>query len=326
MNVQTLISQIRGQLIVSCQALPDEPLHGSYIMAKMAVAAKIGGAAGIRANGPDDIRAIKAAVALPVIGLYKDGDTGVYITPTLRHVREIIAAGADVVALDATDRTRPDGGHAVQLIQAIKAEYSVPILADVSTFAEGQAAQEAGAVLTELIARIRAAGVRRVQIHARKAWLQGLSPKDNREIPPLDYGLVQRMKARFPDLHISINGGITSLDAVEALLASGLDGVMIGRAAYHQPADLLCAADRRIFGATGPDSRAEAAVLAMLPYIEAHLGAGGRLNQITRHMLGLFAGRPGARAWRRLLSEGATRPGAGTDLVERALAEVMQPA
>ncbi|WP_083781539.1 tRNA dihydrouridine(20/20a) synthase DusA [Roseovarius sp. 217] len=177
-------------------------------------------------------------------------------------------------------------------------------------------------VLPEFLAQIIAAGVQRVQIHARKAWLDGLSPKENRDIPPLNYDLVQRMKMLFPNLHISINGGITSLDQAVSLLDQGLDGVMVGRAAYHQPADILCAADRRIFGSTEPDTTPEGAVQAMLPYIETHLASGGRLNQITRHMLGLFAGRPGARAWRRHLSEGATRPGAGPELVERALAEV----
>ncbi|ARE84794.1 tRNA-dihydrouridine(20/20a) synthase [Roseovarius mucosus] len=177
-------------------------------------------------------------------------------------------------------------------------------------------------VLPEFLAHIVAAGVQRVQIHARKAWLDGLSPKENRDIPPLDYDLVQRMKMLFPNLHISINGGITSLDQAVSLLDQGLDGVMVGRAAYQQPADILCAADRRIFGASGPDTTPEGAVHAMLPYIEAHLASGGRLNQITRHMLGLFAGKPGARAWRRHLSEGASRPGAGPEMVERALAEV----
>ncbi len=177
-------------------------------------------------------------------------------------------------------------------------------------------------VLPEFLARIVAAGCERVTIHARKAWLQGLSPKENRDIPPLDYDLVQRMKGLFPNLHISINGGITSLDQAEALLDGGLDGVMIGRAAYHQPADILCAADRRIFGADSSDSDPVAAVEAMLPYIEAHLNSGGKLHQITRHMLGLFAGRPGARGWRRTLSEGATKPGAGPELVQEALARI----
>ena len=177
-------------------------------------------------------------------------------------------------------------------------------------------------VLPEFLARIVAAGCERVTIHARKAWLQGLSPKENRDIPPLDYDLVQRMKGLFPNLHISINGGIETLEQAEAFLASGLDGVMFGRAAYHHPADILCATDRRIFGTAGPDSKPEAAVLAMLPYIEAHLRAGGKLHQVTRHMLGLFAGRPGARQWRRILSTGATRPGAGPELVLEALSAV----
>ena len=186
--------------------------------------------------------------------------------------------------------------------------------------------QDPEVVLPDFLSHIREAGVRRVIIHARKAWLQGLSPKENRDIPPLDHDLVGQMKARFADLHISINGGIASLDEAEALLAAGLDGVMVGRAAYHQPADILCAADRRIFGAPGPDSTPEAAVQAMLPYIEAHLAGGGRLVSVTRHMLGLFAGRPGARAWRRMLSEGSTRPGVGPELVEAALAQVARAA
>jgi len=164
-----------------------------------------------------------------------------------------------------------------------------------------------------------AAGVRRFIIHARKAWLQGLSPKENREIPTLDHALVLRMKAAFPALDISINGGIGSLEDAAALLGQGLDGVMVGRAAYHQPFDILGAADAVIFGG-GPGVSREGAVLAMLPRVEAHLAAGGRLHQITRHMLGLFAGQPGARAWRRLLSEEANRPGAGPELLLRALA------
>ena len=179
--------------------------------------------------------------------------------------------------------------------------------------------QDPNEVLPEFLARIIAAGCERVTIHARKAWLQGLSPKENRDIPPLDYGLVHRMKGLFPNLHISINGGITSLDQAKAFLDAGLDGVMIGRAAYHEPANILCRTDPEIYGA-GEPSDPVAAVRAMLPYIEAHLSAGGRLHQVTRHMLGVFAGRPGARAWRRTLSEGATRKGAGPDLVEQALA------
>ena len=186
--------------------------------------------------------------------------------------------------------------------------------------------QDPEVALPAFLEAIVGAGCGRVIIHARKAWLQGLSPKQNRDVPPLDHALVARMKARFPALHVSVNGGIASLDDAAALLGQGLDGVMVGRAAYHQPADILCAADRCIFGQPGPDSTAEGAVRAMLPYIERHLAAGGRLNSVTRHMLGLFAGRPGARGWRRMLSEGATRPGAGPELVEAALGEVMRVA
>ena len=182
--------------------------------------------------------------------------------------------------------------------------------------------QDPETVLPAFLEQIAGAGCARVIIHARKAWLQGLSPKQNRDVPPLDPDLVLRMKRMFPGLHISINGGVASLDEAQQFLDAGLDGVMVGRAAYHQPADILCAADRRIFVATTPDTTPEDAVHAMLPYIEAHLAGGGKLHQVTRHMLGLFAGRPGARAWRRVLSEGATRPGAGPDLVETALGEV----
>jgi tRNA-dihydrouridine synthase A len=181
--------------------------------------------------------------------------------------------------------------------------------------------QEPAEVLPRFLQTLAAAGVGRVAIHARKAWLQGLSPKENREIPPLDHDLVVAMKAAFPDLAIVINGGIADLDQAEGLLARGLDGVMIGRAAYHGPA-LLGAVDRRIFGEEAPDVAPEDAVRAMLPYIEAERAAGTPLHAITRHMLGAFAGRPGARAWRRRLSEEAHKSGAGPELVERALAAV----
>ncbi len=182
--------------------------------------------------------------------------------------------------------------------------------------------QEPEAVLPAFLQAIRAAGVRRVAIHARKAWLQGLSPKENRDIPPLDYPLVHRMKAAFPDLHLSVNGGVGSLDEAASHLAAGMDGVMIGRAAYQAPVAILGSADRRIFGAAAPDRTAEDAVEAMIPHIEAHLAEGGRLHQVTRHMLGLFAGRPGARAWRRVLSEEATCEGAGIEVLRRALERV----
>ncbi|MDG3040048.1 tRNA dihydrouridine(20/20a) synthase DusA [Roseicyclus marinus] len=177
-------------------------------------------------------------------------------------------------------------------------------------------------VLPAFLETVSAAGVTRFAIHARKAWLQGLSPKENRDIPPLDYPLVHAMKQAFPHLHLSINGGITMLEEAQVHLAAGMDGVMIGRAAYHAPAGILLSADRDIFGDSAPPRSAESVAHAMLPYIEAHLMAGGRLHQVTRHMLGLFTGRPGARGWKRYLSENAHRDGAGPEVVERALAEV----
>ena len=181
--------------------------------------------------------------------------------------------------------------------------------------------QDPEVILPEFLAHVVGAGCTRVTIHARKAWLQGLSPKENRDIPPLDYDIVHRMKGLFPNLHISVNGGVTTLDQAQGFLDAGLDGVMIGRSAYHAPCDILCAADRRIFG-VGGDTNAADTVRAMVPYIDAHLAQGGKLNQITRHMLGLFTGRPGARIWRRMLSEGAHLPGAGSALVLEALAAV----
>lgn len=163
--------------------------------------------------------------------------------------------------------------------------------------------QDPEEALPALLRAARDAGVRRVTVHARKAWLQGLSPKENRQIPPLDYDLVARMIPRFPELALCLNGGIATLSDAEALLARGFAGVMIGRAAYHQPADILAAADRRIFGARMPDADPVAVAHEMRPVIAGHLDRGGRLIGVTRHMLGLFAGRGGARAWRRALSE-----------------------
>ncbi|MEO1238558.1 MAG: tRNA dihydrouridine(20/20a) synthase DusA [Pseudomonadota bacterium] len=180
--------------------------------------------------------------------------------------------------------------------------------------------QDPSVVLPDFLSRIADAGVTRVIIHGRKAWLHGLSPKENRDIPPLDYDLVYTMKMRFPQLHISLNGGIESLDAASAHLAGGLDGVMIGRAAYHDPYGVLAGADAQIFSKEcDPPSRTDVA-LAMRPYIAAHLDQGGKLLSVARHMLGLFAGQPGARAWRRHLSEHGHRDGAGFEVIEDALA------
>lgn len=178
--------------------------------------------------------------------------------------------------------------------------------------------------LFDLVDRCADAGVGTFVVHARKAWLKGLSPKENRDIPPLDYPLVYRLKRQRPELEVIINGGVGSLDEAEAHLAEGLDGVMLGRAAYHEPAR-LGEADRRLYGETGLDVAPDEAVRAFLPYVERQLSAGIKLPAMTRHMLGLFHGRPGARTWRRLLTVEAIRPGAGVEVIERAL-EAVAPA
>ena len=180
-------------------------------------------------------------------------------------------------------------------------------------------------VLPDFLSRVSAAGVGRFAIHARKAWLQGLSPKENREIPPLDYDLVRAMKGMFPVLDLSINGGIGTLNEAEAFLEQGLDGVMFGRAAYHDPMTVLSQADRRIFK-SGEDKTAMDAIDEMRPYIAAHLAEGGKLAQVTRHMLGLFAGRPGARIWRRVLSEHGHRQDAELEVLDLALSEMQSRA
>ncbi|MBU2029246.1 MAG: tRNA dihydrouridine(20/20a) synthase DusA [Alphaproteobacteria bacterium] len=164
-------------------------------------------------------------------------------------------------------------------------------------------------------------------VHARKAWLQGLSPKENRDVPPLDYDLVRRLKRERPHLNISINGGIANLDEAEAHLAETdgvrLDGVMLGRAAYHEPA-ILGQADRRLYGADTADVDAFAALDRYRPYIAARLEEGVRLPAITRHMLGLMHGRPGARAFRRILTVESIRADAGLEVLDRAAEAVRE--
>ena len=182
--------------------------------------------------------------------------------------------------------------------------------------------QEPEEVLPAFVDTVAARGVRSFAVHARKAWLQGLSPKENRTIPPLDYDLVRRLKRDRPDLEIVLNGGIATLEEAAGHLAD-FDGAMVGRAAYSDPAGILAAADRVIFDEDTADADPFACVRAMYSYIEAEVVAGTRLHAITRHMLGAFAGRPGARRWRQILSNGATAPGAGLALVEEALAAVM---
>jgi len=207
-----------------------------------------------------------------------------------------------------------------ECVAAMQAATSVEVTVKCRLGVDDQTPEE---TLPAFLETVSAAGISRFTLHARKAWLKGLSPKENRDIPPLDYALVHQMKAAFPKLHISINGGIGSLAEALPHLEQGLDGVMVGRAAYHDPANVLLDADRLVFDGTC-DATAVGAVHGMLPYIEAHLSAGGKLHQITRHMLGLFTGKPGARAWRRVLSQGASQPGADPELLLEALAHVEQ--
>lgn len=141
------LEKLHGKLIVSCQALPEEPLYGPEMMAKMALAAQLGGAVGIRANSPPDIRAIRKATSLPILGLYKETIQGweVYITPTIAHARQVAEAGADIISIDATLRPHPDGLPLDELIGRIKAETGCPVLADISTLAEAIQAEQCGA-------------------------------------------------------------------------------------------------------------------------------------------------------------------------------------
>ena len=204
-------------------------------------------------------------------------------------------------------------------VRAMIRESDVPVTVKCRIGVDDQNPAE---VLPRFIETVAGAGVTHFIVHARKAWLQGLSPKENREIPPLDYPLVVEMKQRFPELVICINGGIASLDVARGLLDQGLDGVMLGRAAYHPPA-LLGEVDRRVFGEERDVSPAEAVELYR-PYVERELAGGTHLAAMTRHMLGLFHGLPGARAWRRILTVEGVKPGAGIEVIEAALAQVLR--
>jgi len=171
--------------------------------------------------------------------------------------------------------------------------------------------------LSQFIECVQQAGCKTFIIHARKAFLQGLSPKENRTLPPLNYEFVYQIKQQYPELCIVINGGIADLDAAERHLTV-VDGVMLGRSAYHNPY-ILADVDRRLFQDTGSPPSREQIVQRILPYIERELKRGSPLKHITRHMLGLFQGMPGARHWRRHLSEHGPRSGAGVEVVTQAL-------
>jgi tRNA-dihydrouridine synthase A len=205
-----------------------------------------------------------------------------------------------------------------ECMAAIGAAVRLPVTVKCRIGVDDQEPEESLFRLVELCA---GAGVTRFAVHARKAWLKGLSPKENRDIPPLDYPLVYRLKQARPDLTIVLNGGIASLDEVQGHLEH-VDGVMLGRAAYHEPA-LLGRVDQALFG-EAEVVEPEAAVQAYLPYVRAQLARGVHLAAMTRHMLGLFHGRPGARAWRRIMTVEGAKTGAGIEVIERALDAIVQ--
>jgi tRNA-dihydrouridine synthase A len=206
-------------------------------------------------------------------------------------------------------------------VAAMKAAAAVPVTVKCRI---GIDEQDPEAALETLTRAVRAAGVDALTVHARKAWLQGLSPRENRDIPPLDYDRVHRLKRAHPELEIVINGGITGLDQAQAHLQH-VDGVMMGRAAYQEPWRLL-AVDPVLFGASAPFASAKAAAAALVPYIERELARGTRLHAITRHMHGLFHAVPGARAFRRHLATEAVKPGADAQVLLDALALVRDTA
>ena len=202
-------------------------------------------------------------------------------------------------------------------IAALKGSTRLPVTVKCRIGVDDQEPREA---LHALVEAVVAAGVDGVIVHARKAWLKGLSPKENRDVPPLDYALVHALKRERPGLVVSINGGIADNDAAASHLRF-LDGVMVGRAAYHTP-EILLDVDARFFGAERPVPDAAAAVAMFMPYVADRLAAGVKLHDMTRHLLGLFTGLPGARAWRRHLATEGVKPGAGLHVLRDALAKV----
>jgi tRNA-dihydrouridine synthase A len=202
-------------------------------------------------------------------------------------------------------------------VAAMKAAVQVPVTVKCRIGIDQQDPEEA---LETLTCAVEHADVDALIVHARKAWLDGLSPRENRDIPPLDYGRVYRLKAAHPGLAVVLNGGVGDLDQAATHLAQ-VDGVMMGRAAYQEPWRLL-AADPALFGDAAPFATPKAAAEALIPYIERELARGARLHAITRHVLGLFRGVPGARAFRRHLATEAVKPAAGAATFRAALALV----
>jgi tRNA-dihydrouridine synthase A len=204
-------------------------------------------------------------------------------------------------------------------VAAMKAAVSIPVTVKCRI---GIDDQDPDVALETMTTAVKAAGVDALIVHARKAWLKGLSPRENRDIPPLDYDRVFRLKARHPGLPIVLNGGIATVDVARSHLAR-VDGVMMGRAAYQEPWRLL-AVDPTLFGAPAPIESSRAAALALVPYIERQLATGLRLHAITRHLHGLFHGVPGARAYRRHLATQAVKPGACAEVLAEAVAMVRE--
>jgi len=199
----------------------------------------------------------------------------------------------------------------------MKAAVPIPVTVKCRIGIDNQDPEESLDTLTRTVV---AAGVDALIVHARKAWLDGLSPKENRDIPPLDYERVYRLKRAMPDVPVIINGGIPGIDEAAAHLEH-VDGVMLGRAAYQDPWRLL-SVDSDIFGEAAPHATMQDALEAMMPYIEAQLARGTRLHAITRHFVGAFHAVPGARAFRRHLAEQGVKPGAGLDVLRDAIARV----
>ena len=202
-------------------------------------------------------------------------------------------------------------------VEAMRSAVSVPVTVKCRIGVDEQEPEEA---LPAMAHAVREAGCETLIVHARKAWLEGLSPKENRDIPPLDYPLVYRLKQEMPEMEIHINGGIATLDETEAHLAQ-VDGVMLGRAAYQNPY-ILAEVDARFYDDPRPVPSRHEVLEAFLPYVERELAAGTHLHAMTRHILGLFQGCPGARAFRRHISENAPRPGAGADVIRDAMSLV----
>ena len=205
-------------------------------------------------------------------------------------------------------------------VRAMQAAVSIPVTVKCRI---GIDDQDEDADLARFIGTVADAGADPFIIHARKAWLEGLSPKENRDVPPLNYARVHRLKAQYPELHIGINGGIKSLEDCQAHLGH-VDSVMIGREAYQNPW-LLAGVDTALYGSPSPVTSRQEAARALRPYIAERLAAGAKLNHVTRHLLGLFQGCPGGRQFRRHLSENAHRPGADLAVFDEALSKVHDP-